>query len=391
MKERRLNVKKYYWFEISNVILFAVPIIVLFWQDNWLNMTQIMLLQSIFAIFVTILEIPTWYIADIYGRKKSLIFGAILHAIGSFYYAIAGDFLWFLIAELLFAIWISLISGANCAFLYDVLLEAGEEKKYKKILWNSTFYVLISIAIASILWWFIGEISFRLTFWLSFLFNIPSIFIAFSMKEFKRHKSIIKKWYVKQLFLIIRQSLYDNHKLRYLIVWSGLIYALTNVALWFYQPYFELSWLSILYFGFIFASFQLVAGISGKYAYKIEKFLWERNSMIWLLVLLWISYFLMWSFVVVFWFLFAFLQQFVRWFSKVVFVDYINKLINSENRATILSIQSMLSRLIYAIIIPFVWYVADAYDITTALLISGISVIVIWSIFIYLLYRYRVF
>jgi MFS family permease len=73
MKERKLNIKKYYRFEISSMVLFATPIIVLFWQDNGLSMAQIMILQSIYSILVVVLEIPTGYIADIYGRKKSLI------------------------------------------------------------------------------------------------------------------------------------------------------------------------------------------------------------------------------------------------------------------------------------------------------------------------------
>jgi MFS family permease len=391
MKERKLNIKKYYRFEISSMVLFATPIIVLFWQDNGLSMAQIMILQSIYSILVVVLEIPTGYIADIYGRKKSLIIWSFIHALWILYYAIAWDFVWFVIAEWLFAIGISLISWANSAFLYDILLEAGEEKRYKKILWKSTFYLLISMAIANIAWWFIGEIDFRMTFWISFLFNIPSVFIALSMKEAKRKTKIIKKWYVKQLMMIIKKSIVENKKLRYLLIWSGLIYWLNNIALWFYQPYFELSWISIVYFGVIFASFQVFAGISGKYAYKIEKLLWERKSVILLLMLLWISYILMWKFIFALWFLFAFLQQFVRWFSKVVFTDYINKLIDSENRATILSIQSMMSRLSYAVVIPFVGYIADIYSISNALLISWISVFVIWAIFIFLLYKYRIF
>jgi hypothetical protein len=40
-------------------MLFSVPIMVLFWQQNGLSLTDIMILQSIFAIFVVILEIPT--------------------------------------------------------------------------------------------------------------------------------------------------------------------------------------------------------------------------------------------------------------------------------------------------------------------------------------------
>ncbi len=373
------------------MILFATPIIVLFWQDNGLSMMQIMILQSIYAILVTVLEIPTGYIADIYGRKKSLIIWSLIHAFWVLYYAIAKDFVGFLIAEWLFAIGISLISWANSAFLYDMLLEKWQERKYKKILWNSTFYLLISMAVAQILWGFLWEISFSLTFYLSFAFNIPSVFIALSMKEPKRNIKIIKKWYVKQLLFIIKKSIVDNKKLRYILIWAGLIYWLNNIALWFYQPYFELSWLDIVYFGFIFAAFQIFAGISGKYAHRIERLLWEKKSIVLLLILLGISYILMWKFVFAFWFLFAFLQQFVRWFSKVVFADYINKLIDSKNRATILSIQSMLSRLTYAMIIPFIWYLADIYSISDALFVSWISVFVIWAIFIVLLYKYKIF
>jgi len=373
------------------MILFATPIIVLFWQDNGLSMMQIMILQSIYSILVTVLEIPTGYIADIYGRRKSLIIWSFVHALWIVYYAIAGDFVWFMIAEWLFAIGISLISWANSAFLYDVLLEAWEEKRYKKILWKSTFYLLISMAIANIMWGFLWEFNFRLTFYLSFLFNIPSIFIAFSMKESKRKTKIIKKWYIKQLMMIIKKSIVENKKLRYLLIWAGLIYGLNNIALWFYQPYFELAGLDIMYFGVIFAAFHIFAGISGKYAHRVERLLWEKKSIVLLLILLWISYILMWQFVFAFGFLFAFLQQFVRWFSKVVFADYINKLIDSENRATILSIQSMLSRLSYAIVIPFIWYIADIYSISHALLISGISVFVIWAIFLIILHRYKIF
>ncbi|HKL44377.1 MAG TPA: MFS transporter [Candidatus Absconditabacterales bacterium] len=391
MKELKLNIKKYYRFEISSMILFATPIIVLFWQDNGLSMMQIMILQSIYAILVTVLEIPTGYIADIYGRKKSLIIGSLIHAFGVLYYAIAKDFVGFLIAEGLFAIGISLISGANSAFLYDMLLEKGQERKYKKILGNSTFYLLISMAVAQILGGFLGEISFSLTFYLSFAFNIPSVFIALSMKEPKRNIKIIKKGYVKQLLFIIKKSIVDNKKLRYILIGAGLIYGLNNIALWFYQPYFELSGLDIVYFGFIFAAFQIFAGISGKYAHRIERLLGEKKSIVLLLILLGISYILMGKFVFAFGFLFAFLQQFVRGFSKVVFADYINKLIDSKNRATILSIQSMLSRLTYAMIIPFIGYLADIYSISDALFVSGISVFVIGAIFIVLLYKYKIF
>ncbi len=373
------------------MILFSVPIIVLFWQDHGLSMTQIMLLQSLYEICVTLLEIPTGYIADIYGRRQSLIWGSLIHALGILYYAISSDFVWFMVAELIFAVGISLISGANSAFLYDMLLEKGQELRYKKVLGNSTFYMLIAMAVTNILWWFIGDVSFVWTFWLSFLFNIPSVFIAMSMKESKRSKKIIKKWYLHQLRLILKKSFVENKQLRYLLIWIGLIYGLNNIALWFYQIYFDTAWLSIVYFGFLFASFQIIAWLSWKYAHKIEEFLGQKKSIVLMLVLMGISYLLMWQFILIIWFLFVFLQQFVRWFSMVVFTDYINKLIDSENRATILSIQSMLYRLSYAVMIPFVWYIFDVYGLSQALMVSWISVFIIWFVFVLILIKNKIF
>jgi hypothetical protein len=53
------NIWKLYLYKILSGMLFSVPIMVLFWQQNGLSLTDIMILQSIFAIFVVILEIPT--------------------------------------------------------------------------------------------------------------------------------------------------------------------------------------------------------------------------------------------------------------------------------------------------------------------------------------------
>ena len=76
-KKLQSNIWKFYLFDIFGAMLFAVPIIVLFWQENGLSLTQIMILQSLFSIAMVILEIPTGYLADIYGRKNILLLSAI--------------------------------------------------------------------------------------------------------------------------------------------------------------------------------------------------------------------------------------------------------------------------------------------------------------------------
>ena len=71
------NIWKFYIYKILRNIVFFVPIIVLFWQENGLSMTEVMVLQSFFALAIVFLEVPTGYFADVFGRKRSLILAGI--------------------------------------------------------------------------------------------------------------------------------------------------------------------------------------------------------------------------------------------------------------------------------------------------------------------------
>ena len=79
-------------FEICAAMFFEIPIIVLFWQQNGLSLTDIMILQSLFSIFLIIFEIPTGYFADVFGRKKALLIAGIGLFFGMAVYSIGNNF-----------------------------------------------------------------------------------------------------------------------------------------------------------------------------------------------------------------------------------------------------------------------------------------------------------
>jgi len=363
---------------------FFLPILVLFWQDNGLTLSEIMLLQSIYSVLVVILEIPSGYFADIKGRKSSLIIGAVSGFAALFSYSLGSNFFHFLIAEVFFAISISFNSGTNSAFLFDTLQDLKIEKQFKKIWGNALFIGMILLALTSICGGLIAKISFRFTFYASLPFFILIIPLTLSMVEPERHKSLFEHGYLKELFKIIKITFLKNKKLRWIIIYSGVIYAFNQSVLWLYQPYFSFTGLDITYFGVIFAAFQIVAAFSSKYAYRIEEKIGQKYSLILLLFLVSGSYLFMSNFIFLFSFSFCFLQQFVRGFKKAVITDYINKLTTSHMRATVLSAESFIGRLIYALIVPFVGLIADAYSLTQALtnlgitsLVSGIIILII--------------
>lgn len=381
------NISKMYLFMILRNLVFFVPVCVLFWQENNLSMTQIMILQSIYAITTVILEIPTGYFADIYGRKKSLIYAAMSVFMAIIVYSIATNFYMFLIGEIIFAISAALLSGANEAFVYDTLVDLKKENEYKKIWGHTIFLSMMAIAIANIAGGFIGQINLRATFYAMLPFLALMIPLAYSLKEPKRHKLIFEKNYVNELLKIIKYTLVENKKLKWLIIYGGIAFGFNQAILWFYQPYFSLSGLNILHFGFIFASFQVVAGIFSKYAHIIEEKLKEKYSLFMLFFFIGASYILMSNFVYWFSFTFGFLNQFIRGFQKVVMADYINKLTESRTRATVLSTYNMFKMLAYAIIIPFAGWIADFYSLLQALTVLGTSTFVIGIIMIFILIK----
>ena len=391
---RKLNVRKniirYYIISFLSGLIFSIPIIVLFRRENGLNMFQITFLQSLFAIAVVILEVPTWYIADVVGRKKSIIISLFFHFVWYAIYWFGSSFWWFLIAEIFFAFAVSFLSWAEDAFIYDSLKQIGEERKYKKVIGNAVAFSMLAVAISSISWPFLVNIWYRPLIWLSVPFMFVAFILSFWLMEPKRVRVVIEKNYVSDLWKALKFVFQNNAKLKRLIIYFGIINGINSAALRFYQPYFQISSLNIIYFGIIFASFQIFTALVSKTSHNIENILWKKSSLIIIAILVVVSYFLMGNIVFAFSFGFAYLQQFVRWFNKVLASDYINQEVWSGYRATILSINSLFSRLIYASLIPLIGYMADLRGILYSLNVLWILALVFWWWILIILYRKKV-
>ena len=82
----------------------AMPIIVLFFQEHGLSLTEVMIIQAIYSLSVAVFEIPSGYIADLFGRKHTIVFSTIFSFSGYLVFSFFGGFYAFAAASILVGI-----------------------------------------------------------------------------------------------------------------------------------------------------------------------------------------------------------------------------------------------------------------------------------------------
>jgi MFS family permease len=114
--------------------LMSAVIIPFFREWGRLSFAQIFALQTWFMLMSFLMEVPTGAVADRFGRKVSVALGGFLLAAASLLYGSVPHLGVFVAAETLFAIAITLISGADEALAYDSLLACGRESEASRVM-----------------------------------------------------------------------------------------------------------------------------------------------------------------------------------------------------------------------------------------------------------------
>ena len=379
MRSLQSNIIKLYLIKIAKWFMLFMPIIVLFYQDNGLEMQDIFTLKAVYSIAIVLLEIPSGYLADVLGRKKTLIIGVLLGFFGFVIYDFSYGFWSFLAAELVLGLGQSLISGADSALLYDTLKELGKREKYLRYEGKMVAMGNFAEAIAGILGGFLAEISLRTPFYAQTAVAFIAVPAAFMLIEPVRYQKISRMRFM-DIIGIVKYTLFRSGHLKWNIVYSALIGTSTLTMAWFVQPYFKLVGLSLALFGLFWALLNLSVGIFSYYAHKFEYRFGQVKTIIFITLMIPLLY-ITTSRIQALWGLsFLFLFYFVRGIATPVLKDYINRLTDSNIRATVLSVRSFLIRILFAGLGPFLGWYTDHFSLSEALLLSGITFFVLASL-----------
>lgn len=364
------NIWKLTVFAVCSEMIFAAAIIVPFLGSFGLSMQQILITQAFFAGIITILEVPSGYFADVYGRRLSLLIGVCAWIAGAGFSLFSSDFYLFVVGALLWGMGSSFTSGANEALLYESLQEEGRTNEYKRIQGNFFFYCRLGAIAAGIIGGVLATYSLRGPFWATLVPFFVCLGVALSLKESAHTKHVHEKW--KHIQTILRESLCHSALIRALIFFGG-ISGFFIIEFWLKQKYMEDIGIPLALFGVFFAGMNLASGLGGKYTEWVEKRVGLTRCIYAIVIIpplvmvgLGVMPFL-WGAIPL-----LFLSSFFWTFTTVILQDALQHTIASDRRATILSIVNLLGRALFLVLAPLLGWVTDVYSIHSALIVCGL-------------------
>jgi MFS family permease len=367
------NIKLAYIFKFLVGLVFVIPIWVGF-SRRVLNFSQIAFLSSLSFGLVTILELPTGALADLIGRKKTIILGWFLTALANIYVGFADSYLNFLVGEVLFAFGSALVSGSNKALYFDSLKELGRADTFSTFMARSGFVHRVGLALGSLLGGYLYSIWIGLPYLLQGVIRLFSIVLLLMMIEPKIDtEKFSLQAYLRQTKDGFKQLFQSPYMIKLSIFYTLVGGISWSVLFYFSQPFaidvgftpIEQSWL--------FGSIYLLTSALLLFLTSHDQIL-TRNR-----VYLGFPILMVVAFLPGYWAgkfiapILLFFAQFVGSARFAVLDRYTNKEFLSKYRATAISALNMLVSIFYIIVVGVSGRIQDLYSTQLIFTLLGIT------------------
>ena len=172
--------------------------------------------------------------------------------------------------------------------------------------------------------------------------------------------------HIKASFLSLR----EDKRIIFLMAISESVFTINTVLFFYLQIYWTDQGHVESYITIIFAITSILTGLVAYRASAIEKLLGKKRTIIFILVF---SLFLVWA-IALFDYspLFFIILGSCEGLLIAAFGSYINDLLNSKERATILSMQSMLFSLMMIMVFPLVGFISTHWSMQVSFIYLGV-------------------
>jgi MFS family permease len=366
MKTTTANIRKLYAFSFFQMTLFPMAIITLFWKDHiGLSLTRILLLQGILSVAMVIMEYPSGYISDRIGYRTALTMASLLGMAGWGLYTVAHSFAQVMAAEILLGISLSFISGSDSALLYESLKQEGSEQDYARHQGRMTGFAQAGEASGAV---FAG-VLYAAAPLLPFILQVGVWFLALlitrSLVEPPRNIAP-HAGHLAEAFRTARYAFLENRLLRYTILFNAALGLASFYPVWLIQPYMRHAGVPLTWFGPVWCGANLTVALFSLTSHRAGRYLGNRFMVVLFLVLIVAGYFGLGVIGGLWGFLFYYLLTSMRGLRGPMMLNLTQKECPSDNRAGILSLQTLCFRVMFVFTGPLVGKLADNAGVSSA-------------------------
>ena len=386
------NLKKFNLIGFINGFYFYVPIFTFFVLSKDISLTAVIIAQVFYSFFTFMGEVPTGLLADKFGQKSSIVLGYMIEALGLFLIVLFPTTAGLYVAYSIRGVAGSFLSGSEEALLYESAKRSGKkkfQKIYAKFLSNEQIGIIISTAVAGIIYQQFGPSSFVPLIVLNAIFIFAAGCISLSLKDYRAKIKDEAKG--SGMFNILKEStsLIRRNKTIFTLTLVGILTLSGEYFLQFvYQPHFQTNNVPLIWIGLVFSLGTLMSVVSTRYAYLLEKNLSLEKILLILNIVLGLGYIIMAVFLHPIFLIASYVIMKGTFNLQTPIVsDYINSHTKSAIRTTVLSTVSLVRRFFQIFITLSLALFVNLWGVRTSFIIQGLYLIVGIAVGYYLLVR----
>ena len=373
------QLRKLYLYELISGFQIVDAVWVVFLLQRGFSIAQVGIAEGVFHVVSMCCEIPSGMVADLIGRKRTLVLSGLVSAAGSLCMILTNAFPMILVAMGLNALSYNLVSGSREALTYDSLLEAGAQEEYLRVSAIQEKLYLFVFAAANLFSVVTVSLGYENGYLISMVQGICCYIVAFRIWEpgrenTKQHeknrnwtrilrKHVIEsgKFFVTHGFAARRMLISGVAAAGYYIVFMLLQQHLVEQGL-------QAKWIGI---PLLLISFGVMAGAAlGEKTGKVKiKFLLLAGGVLEGVLIVFSGMPALPGCVLA--------AAFAHGISEMLAIrigDENQKVFSSEVRATMVSVESMVYSVVMVVLSPVVGWLSEKFSISWAFGILGIFV-----------------
>ena len=372
------DLRWFYLFRLLSTSYLFVPVMVFFPSSRGLDIVHVLALGSVYCATVIVSEVPTGALADRIGRRRAMMLGALIMVAACLTYYLAHSFGVFAIAEVLAALSMTLCSGADSAYLFDLLGDQGLGHEYPRREGTASTWHQGGQTLAYAAGGLLGAYDLALPYLVSAGVALLAFFVALSMRD-DRHlaRTSPRLPGVRERLTQMREAFRvvgRQRRLQWVIAYSAIVFVLLRATLYIYQPYLKQAGFGIAATGFIFAGVYALAAVVSHHANDLRQRVSSTTLLWWLGGTLVATFLILgalpsgpWAIGVL-----AIQAAANGLYSPLVKPLLNNEIDDSRRRATVLSVESMARRVAFGLFPPAIGQVMSGWGTSAGLTACGV-------------------